>query len=224
MALRTEPVQACSSARLDALLDAAAQIVDEVGVEHLATNLVAERAGSSIGTLYRYFPDRIAVLRGLALRNASILHEDLRRELEPIPHDGAGLQLLLLGFAERIIEHFRREPGWSAIGFAHTLDLPLDEGQWRLVVPGLRGQGSPRLQLARLAAAHFSRSNAELRELAAEIETVLFLTQALVERAFAVGRNGDDDLLEHARSTIARIVERLTATHPARRSAAGDAP
>ena len=60
---RNEPVQARSTARLTALLDAAAAVIDEIGYERLTTAMVAERAGASIGTVYRYFPDRIAVLQ-----------------------------------------------------------------------------------------------------------------------------------------------------------------
>ncbi len=67
--LRNEPVQARSAARLTALLDATAAIIDEIGFERLTTAMVAERAGASIGTVYRYFPDRIAVLQALAARN-----------------------------------------------------------------------------------------------------------------------------------------------------------
>ena len=51
--LRNEPVQARSAARLSALLDAAAAIVDEIGYERLTTAMVAERAGASIGTVDR---------------------------------------------------------------------------------------------------------------------------------------------------------------------------
>ena len=67
--LRNEPVQARSAARLTSLLDAAASVVDELGYERLTTAMVAERAGSSIGTVYRYFPDRIAVLQALSARS-----------------------------------------------------------------------------------------------------------------------------------------------------------
>ena len=73
--IRNEPVQARSTARLAALLDAAAHVVDEIGYERLTTAMVAERAGASIGTVYRYFPDRIAVLQSLAARNAERIGE-----------------------------------------------------------------------------------------------------------------------------------------------------
>ena len=63
--VRTEPIQERSAARIDALLDAAAEVVDEIGFDRLTTAMVAERAGASIGTVYRYFPDRIVLLQGL---------------------------------------------------------------------------------------------------------------------------------------------------------------
>ncbi|MFE4952081.1 helix-turn-helix domain-containing protein, partial [Leifsonia sp. NPDC056665] len=69
--VRTEPIQERSAARIDALLDAAAEVVDEIGFDRLTTAMVAERAGASIGTVYRYFPDRIVLLQ--ALRDRALL-------------------------------------------------------------------------------------------------------------------------------------------------------
>jgi len=75
--IRNEPMQARSTARLAALLDAAAAVVAEIGYERLTTAMVAEGAGASIGTVYRYFPDRIAVLQSLAARNEERIIERL---------------------------------------------------------------------------------------------------------------------------------------------------
>ncbi len=92
--IRNEPVQARSTARLAALLDAAAQVVHEIGYERLTTAMVAERAGASIGTVYRYFPDRIAVLQSLAARNAERMTDRVLAELrDPASHDlGRGVE------------------------------------------------------------------------------------------------------------------------------------
>ena len=84
--IRNEPVQARSTARLAALLDAAAQVVHEIGYERLTTAMVAERAGASIGTVYRYFPDRIAVLQSLAARNAERMTDRVLAELRSEQH------------------------------------------------------------------------------------------------------------------------------------------
>jgi len=66
---RTTPVQARGLARVDALLDAAAEIVDTAGVVGMTTSAIAERSGSSVGAVYRYFPNADAVLIALAARN-----------------------------------------------------------------------------------------------------------------------------------------------------------
>lgn len=52
----------------DAILGAAERILQESSIEKLSTNLVAERAGVSVGSLYQYFPDKDAILVALAQR------------------------------------------------------------------------------------------------------------------------------------------------------------
>ena len=56
------PLQARSVATFTSILDASTQIIVERGVQGLNTNLVAERAGVNIGTVYHYFPDKTAIL------------------------------------------------------------------------------------------------------------------------------------------------------------------
>ncbi|MDP2317338.1 MAG: TetR/AcrR family transcriptional regulator [Pseudomonadota bacterium] len=65
---RRTPVQARSRARVDAILDAADAVFLEMGFAAATTNHVAARAGTSIGSLYRFFPDKEAILVALAER------------------------------------------------------------------------------------------------------------------------------------------------------------
>lgn len=66
--IRNVPRQSRSQQTLDLVLDTAAELFVSVGYENATTNAIAEKAGISIGTLYRYFPDKDAVLRALADR------------------------------------------------------------------------------------------------------------------------------------------------------------
>lgn len=66
---RKLPRQARSRALVDAILDAAARILAQHGREALNTNLVAEKAGVSIGSLYQYFPNREAIIAAVARRH-----------------------------------------------------------------------------------------------------------------------------------------------------------
>lgn len=207
MSLRTEPIQARSTARLHALLDATADVVAEVGVERLTTNLVADRAGAAIGTLYRYFPDRIAVLRGLALRHATAVHSDVSEALEAAVDGPEGLRSVLETMTERFVERYRAEAGWSAIAFDHTLDTPLHDGEQQLVGPALRTERSPRAQIAHDVAARFAVDERERLELAEDVEIVTVLVHQLVERAFADAKGEDARLLEVARGASATAVD-----------------
>jgi hypothetical protein len=66
--VRHPPKQARSNASLRKLADAARLLYNtpSVGRDRLTTALVSELAGVSIGTVYRYFPDRVALLDYIA--------------------------------------------------------------------------------------------------------------------------------------------------------------
>jgi len=66
---RKLPVQARSAASVDAILEAAIQVLLQVGKERLTTTKVAMRAGVSVGTLYQYFPNKSALLRAVLKRH-----------------------------------------------------------------------------------------------------------------------------------------------------------
>lgn len=60
-----EPRQKRSKERVDLILNTAAQLFEERGVAYVTTNEIAAAAGVSIGSLYRYFPDKHAILTAL---------------------------------------------------------------------------------------------------------------------------------------------------------------
>jgi len=66
--LRKAPRQRRAVHTVDALLEAAALVLEEDGLEGFNTNAVARRAGASIGTLYQYFPSKDALTLALLLR------------------------------------------------------------------------------------------------------------------------------------------------------------
>lgn len=62
---RTEPNQKRSQATLDKILFAAADLLIEKGFEDVSTNMICRRAGVTPPALYRYFPNKYAVLKAL---------------------------------------------------------------------------------------------------------------------------------------------------------------
>ncbi len=67
--VRKRPVQRRSQEMVDRILDAAARVFVERGYHGATTNHVAEAAGASIGSLYQYFPNKDALLAGIAERH-----------------------------------------------------------------------------------------------------------------------------------------------------------
>ncbi len=63
-----KPTQQRALATYERLLDAAGELLEELGVERISTNLVAARAGVTPPTLYHYFADKYALLAALGER------------------------------------------------------------------------------------------------------------------------------------------------------------
>ena len=66
---RKTPIQARSTASVNAILDATIQVLLKLGKERLTTTRVALRAGVSVGTLYQYFPNKSALLQAALRRH-----------------------------------------------------------------------------------------------------------------------------------------------------------
>lgn len=67
---RKHPRQSRAQATVNAMLDAAAHILVADGYGGFNTNKVAEHAGVSIGSLYQYFPNKVALITALRQRHA----------------------------------------------------------------------------------------------------------------------------------------------------------
>ncbi|MEW6016705.1 MAG: TetR/AcrR family transcriptional regulator [Pseudomonadota bacterium] len=103
--LRKPPVQDRARVTVDIVLEAAAQLLQRHGEAGFNTNAVAERAGVSIGALYRYFPDKQALMLALADRESRLYAEEVQRLLAARPTgvalDRALIQAFIGAFAGR---------------------------------------------------------------------------------------------------------------------------
>jgi AcrR family transcriptional regulator len=68
--LRRQPTQQRGKDRVEKILDAAAEVFDAVGYEAATTHLIAAKAGTAIGSLYQFFPDKAAIFKAMELRHA----------------------------------------------------------------------------------------------------------------------------------------------------------
>jgi AcrR family transcriptional regulator len=67
---RKSPRQRRSQATVEAIVEAAARVLETDGPDGFNTNAVARRAGVSVGSLYQYFPGKQALVAELSRRNA----------------------------------------------------------------------------------------------------------------------------------------------------------
>jgi len=65
---RLHPTQQRARDTVTHLLDTAAALLAEGGLDDFNTNLLAERAGVRVRTVYRYFPNKLAVITAVAER------------------------------------------------------------------------------------------------------------------------------------------------------------
>lgn len=86
---RRTPRQPRSEATVEAILEAAFQLLEQDGLEALTTNHIAERAGVSVGTLYQYFGGKQAILAELAQRRAQAARERIAELVIARPELGA---------------------------------------------------------------------------------------------------------------------------------------
>lgn len=83
---KNKPRQERAKRTYEAILAAAAELLVEVGVERISTNLVAERAGITVPALYRYFPNKYAVMNAMGAvlmdRQNAVFQQWIERNLE----------------------------------------------------------------------------------------------------------------------------------------------
>lgn len=69
ISMRKEPRQARSRATVEAIVEAGARVLAQQGWSGFTTNETARVAGVSIGSLYQYFPNKLALVEAIRLRH-----------------------------------------------------------------------------------------------------------------------------------------------------------
>jgi AcrR family transcriptional regulator len=76
---KNRPQQQRAIRTYEAILSATGELLREVGLERISTNNIAERAGVTVPALYRYFPNKYAVLNALGSRLMEAQDEAFQR-------------------------------------------------------------------------------------------------------------------------------------------------
>ncbi|MGX7823712.1 TetR family transcriptional regulator [Actinokineospora sp. 24-640] len=125
--LRRQPVQQRSAKRVQRMLDACAELIEELGYDGVTTTLIAERAGVAVGSLYQFFPDKRAVVQALTQRNFGHFTAEIHRRFDetPVEHWALGADIVF----DLYVEMYREIPGFRRVRFGDVVDIRLIDGE-----------------------------------------------------------------------------------------------
>ena len=196
--LRRVPVQGRSVARVQRMLDACAELVDEVGYEGLTTTLLAERAEVAIGSVYQFFPDKRAIVQALAMRNMDAYLQGLSDRFgnETFNHWWDGVDAAI----DIFIQMHRTVPGFRTLHFGDVVDvhlLDVDRDNNAVIAERLAELLVDQFQLIDRARLRFA------------LEISVEAADALIKLAFRREPNGGDEaVLTEAKALIREYLHR----------------
>ncbi|RSS52697.1 TetR/AcrR family transcriptional regulator [Streptomyces sp. WAC01280] len=207
-ALRRAPVQQRSAERLARILDACAVLLDETGYEQLSTRAVAARAGVPIGSVYRFFGNKRAMVAALAHRNLDQYAERISTRFAATPVlDAYGA---IDGVLDEFIAMKRTVPGFALVDFGVPGSAPGETAEESGAGADEAGEdadgsaGHPNdlvaERLCSLLAVHLGRAADEAlrRKVLVGVETA----DALVRLAFRTDPEGDPALVDETRQLL----------------------
>lgn len=188
--VRTEPVQQRSADRITHLLDAAADLIDEHGIDGLTTSDVATRSGSSVGVVYRYFPNIQSLLRSLAARNMEKFTDRIFGAMSEQPDEWMAAMNSTI---DAYVELSRTEPGFRALGFGDVIDN-------RFIQPDVSNNSVLAREFNELFVKKYGIAPSD--ELSLDLEVVIEIADALLHRAFLYDRQGDERFIAKLRGIV----------------------
>ena len=117
---RKQPLQRRASVTVEAVVEAAACVLESQGLKGYTTNAVAQRAGVSIGSLYQYFPGKDSITRALILRETTVLLESVAK----IEVGGSGWRALM-ALAEIAVDYQLNRPVMARLLDQEERRLPI---------------------------------------------------------------------------------------------------
>jgi len=187
---RTEPVQQRSAARITALLDAAAILIDEHGIDGLTTSEVAARSQSSVGVVYRYFPNIQSLLRGLAARNMELFSA---RVFEELNSEAGQWRTAIHSTIDVFVDLMRNEPGFRALQFGDVINE-------RFLDQEMTSNSLIARRFEQLLVQKYDLMPSA--ELSFDLEVMVSIADALMHRAFAYSREGDPRFVDRLRTVV----------------------
>lgn len=104
LSMRKEPVQSRSRQLVEDVVEAAARILEGPGYDRATTNRIADKAGVSVGSLYRFFPNKQSIIARLMRRFISGNLATFEQRLHDM--EGETFEAFIAGAVELVVERF----------------------------------------------------------------------------------------------------------------------
>lgn len=154
--VRRRPSQARSQKRFDQVLDAASSLIAERGLEPISMTDIADEAGMALTALYRYFPNKRAIVRELALMTLEAA-SNLNTQMvgDPSTSPAERIEQGVLAYCRHLNDPMRLQIRAAIRADAELSSLDLDDSRRNAAVIAAAvdydGLGIGRLELERRA-------------------------------------------------------------------------
>jgi len=132
------------------IIAAAAKLIEEVGVDDLNTNTLAERAGVLVRTVYRYFPNKFAIVAHLSQQMTDAWFEQMNDHLALIGSADSDWRDAFKRLVGDWIDNVNSQPGGLAVVQAmgsSPILRDLDKEQFGRIAGALFDNISPHTKL-----------------------------------------------------------------------------
>ncbi|MDC4527364.1 TetR/AcrR family transcriptional regulator [Acinetobacter baumannii] len=184
---RKRPRQARSVATFEAILGAAARILETLGFAGFNTNAVAELAGVSIGSLYQYFPSKDALIVELIRRERAKLSNHIVEVIQQ--SDAADLKDKLKLIIQAAVKHQLSRPQ-----LARTLEFATE------LIGKNSEESKLQHELETIISGLFIRSDISHAQTAAQ--DVIALSKGMINAAGIAGENNLNDLQQRVEKAV----------------------
>jgi AcrR family transcriptional regulator len=196
---RRQPMQERSRQRVERILAAALNLLEESGGAAVTTRAIAERAGVPVATLYQFFPNREAILEEILLAYLDHRDADAAATLAQVQVDT--LEQAVASFFEFHREQYRSHPKLVALYYAQ---------RGRGAIPDPRAH---RAWIAELIHTYLTeralvRSDLDQMVLMVAIE----IGDRVVELAYRADPNGDPAILREGQVALTRYLQAYSPT------------
>ena len=190
--MRRKPQQARSIERVNHILNIADEVFALRGFEGATTIEIAARAKMSVGSLYRFFPDKVAILKALAVRYL----EQLQQAIAQL-HTPEAVHLPLSVYVDRASDAFNQffieHPGFRSV-FVHSHGASAEV---------LAMQAEVDRQIAKQLAAFYALRVPSLKP--EESELIALVTVSMVGKLHVLSLSRDETFRERVMAEVKKL-------------------